>query len=349
MMIKVLVIDDDKLARKGLISIFPFEQYGMTVVGDVQNGRAGLEFLENCEVDLAFVDIDMPEMNGLEFMKESKKRYPDLQFVVLTFYEDFKYAQQALRLGALDYVSKIMLETEDYHQMLTRIVGVMKQKESHVKQMAQTAEFDENLWNQVAEEWKKKYWLYYDQEFVKLCKLSRNISNVLWRIHHLMVWLLRQIECESGFEYAKLPEVDCMDSIIDWIRDWRKNFLNWCQHSESLDYMEACMVKALQYVRDHIDTSLHTEVVAERFGLSRSYFSINFKKLTGVNFHECVRKERMKAAKQLLKDTNKTVLDISQLVGYEDVNYFNKVFLDEEKITPTAYRKEEKFDNMRAL
>ena len=69
----VLIVDDDKLARKGLIAVIDWEQYGLCVVGDVQNGKKALEFLENHPVDLVFTDIDMPEMNGLELMKIRKQ------------------------------------------------------------------------------------------------------------------------------------------------------------------------------------------------------------------------------------------------------------------------------------
>ena len=100
----VLIVDDDKLARKGLIAVIDWEQYGLCVVGDVQNGKKALEFLENHPVDLVFTDIDMPEMNGLELMKICKENYPETDFVIFSVYEDFSFARQALRLGALDYI-----------------------------------------------------------------------------------------------------------------------------------------------------------------------------------------------------------------------------------------------------
>ena len=65
---KVLVVDDDKLARKGLISIMDWGKYGFEVVGDVQNGRKALEYLKDNEVDIVFTDIDMPEIDGIELM-----------------------------------------------------------------------------------------------------------------------------------------------------------------------------------------------------------------------------------------------------------------------------------------
>ena len=115
---KVLVVDDDKLARKGLISIMDWGKYGFEVVGDVQNGRKALEFLKDNEVDIVFTDIDMPEIDGIELMKRCKKEYPEVKFVVFSMYEDFRYAQSALRLGALDYISKISFDGDECDQIL---------------------------------------------------------------------------------------------------------------------------------------------------------------------------------------------------------------------------------------
>jgi two-component system, response regulator YesN len=64
--IRVLIVDDDKLARKGLISIMPWSDHGMVVVGEAANGAKALEFLEQHEVDLMFVDLSMPVMSRHE-------------------------------------------------------------------------------------------------------------------------------------------------------------------------------------------------------------------------------------------------------------------------------------------
>lgn len=101
----VLIVDDDKLARKGLIAIMDWEKYGFKVAGDVQNGRKALEFLRTHPVDIVFTDIDMPEIDGLELMQMCKEEFPDIKFVIFSVYENFSYAQTAIRMGALDYIS----------------------------------------------------------------------------------------------------------------------------------------------------------------------------------------------------------------------------------------------------
>lgn len=103
----VLIVDDDKLARKGLVAIMDWKKYGFEVVGDVQNGRKALEFIRNHPVDIVFTDIDMPEIDGLELMQMCGEEFPEIKFVILSVYENFSYAQTAIRMGALDYISKI--------------------------------------------------------------------------------------------------------------------------------------------------------------------------------------------------------------------------------------------------
>lgn len=120
-MIKVLVVDDDKLVRKGLISAMPWEEFGMRVVGEASNGEKALEFLESQPVDLLVTDLAMPVMSGIELMRAVRERYPGLHTVVLTLHQDFEYIQEALRLGAIDYIAKVQLEQEQFEEVLGRI------------------------------------------------------------------------------------------------------------------------------------------------------------------------------------------------------------------------------------
>ncbi|WP_375105147.1 response regulator [Paenibacillus sp. RS8] len=122
-MIKVLVVDDDKLVRKGLISMMPWQEFDMKVVGEASNGEKALQFLESHSVDLVLTDLGMPVMSGIELMRVLRKRYSELHVVVLTVHQDFEYVQEALRLGAIDYISKVDLdlEKEQLEDMLGRI------------------------------------------------------------------------------------------------------------------------------------------------------------------------------------------------------------------------------------
>jgi two-component system response regulator YesN len=121
-MIKVLVVEDDHLVRRGFIAIMPWFKHGMEVVGETVNGAKALEFLSEHEVDLLITDMAMPVMSGIELMQQVKLLYSHIQIVVLTFHQDFELIQEALRLGALDYIIKVELEYEQMDNVLQRIV-----------------------------------------------------------------------------------------------------------------------------------------------------------------------------------------------------------------------------------
>ncbi|MCK6073278.1 response regulator transcription factor [Paenibacillus silvae] len=120
-MIKVLIVDDDKLVRKGISSAMPWKDFDMEVVGEAGNGQKALEFLQTHPVDLMLTDLAMPVMSGIELMRAAKQLYPGLHIVVLTLHQDFDYIQEALRLGAIDYIAKVQLEKEQFEHVLQRI------------------------------------------------------------------------------------------------------------------------------------------------------------------------------------------------------------------------------------
>lgn len=123
-MLRVLIVDDDFLTRKGLRTLMPWEQHDMCVVGEAENGREALDFLTNNannQVDLVFTDIDMPVMDGIAFIQTAMEIYPDIDFVVLTVHDEFNHVQQALRLGAIDYLPKTQFDSENFDAILDRI------------------------------------------------------------------------------------------------------------------------------------------------------------------------------------------------------------------------------------
>lgn len=144
-MIRVLIVEDDNFARKGLINAMPWEKHGMEVVGDVPNGKAALGFLEKEKADLILSDYSMPVMNGLDLLKAVQEKYPDVLFAMITLYETFDIIQQALRYGAIDYISKLQLEEENYDQVLSnlnKIIVKNKNKKAVTENTIQYCEAD---------------------------------------------------------------------------------------------------------------------------------------------------------------------------------------------------------------
>ncbi|QJD82222.1 response regulator [Cohnella herbarum] len=111
-MYKLLIVDDEALVREAIIEKMDWEQLGFVCIGDCEDGLEALKFIERETPDVVLTDIGMPFMNGLELTSELAKRYPDVKVIILTGYDDFDFAQQALKLQAVDYILKPITASE---------------------------------------------------------------------------------------------------------------------------------------------------------------------------------------------------------------------------------------------
>lgn len=105
-MYKVLLVDDEERMTQGLRRFGPWEETGFAVAGTATSVARALVFLESEPVDLLITDIQMPVQSGLDLIRLAREQCPKTKFVILTAYSEFAYAQEALRLGALDYLTK---------------------------------------------------------------------------------------------------------------------------------------------------------------------------------------------------------------------------------------------------
>lgn len=104
-MIKILIADDHPIVAKGLKSLLD-EQEDMQVLAIANNGKQALEKLAETPADVALLDLNMPEMNGIDTCKAIKEAHPDTQVVVLTSHHQDAMVYPAIKAGALSYLLK---------------------------------------------------------------------------------------------------------------------------------------------------------------------------------------------------------------------------------------------------
>ncbi|MBP5332206.1 MAG: response regulator [Lachnospiraceae bacterium] len=105
-MIRVLVADDENLVRKGIVNDTDWQLIGCEVIAEAANGEEGLQKALELKPDLIVSDIRMPKLDGLQMVEKILEELPKIKVIFLTAYGDFSYAQQAIRLGACDYILK---------------------------------------------------------------------------------------------------------------------------------------------------------------------------------------------------------------------------------------------------
>lgn len=348
-MYKVLIIDDDKLARKGLISMVKWEDYGLTIAGDVANGMQALQFLETSQVDLAFVDLSMPVLSGMDFIRESRQKYPDLKYVILTFHEDFENVQNALRYGVLDYISKLRLEEMDNEEVFARIGRLMQEADEKKGSGAglligdgsamKTEEISYEKMEELRLEWTGGQWIYNDRLFEEMCESLKESHISIRQMERLLMWISQ--EMERSFEVVlRAPWLKERKEGTEWLYFCREKIREEAKTICDYHNLRVCILRAVFFMKENIGTKLSAELVAGKVNMSRSYFSVNFKTMTGETFNDFLKEERLHVAKELLKKNNMKTADLAEMLGYEDYKYFARLFFHKTGMSCLEYAKQ---------
>ena len=105
-MLRTFLVEDEIVVRETIKKMIPWEQYGYELVGEAPDGEVALPMIKNLKPDLLITDIKMPFMDGLTLARLAKKEVPGLKVVILSGYDDFNYAKQAINIGVEDYLLK---------------------------------------------------------------------------------------------------------------------------------------------------------------------------------------------------------------------------------------------------
>lgn len=126
-MIKVLIAEDENLIRKKLLHFIDYDSLGMVVVADVDNGVGGVELIKKYKPDIVLADINMPEKDGLDMIKETLDY--DYIAIIISGYDYFSYAQRALKYGVTDYLLK-PISLDDLNEALLNAREIIYKKRS---------------------------------------------------------------------------------------------------------------------------------------------------------------------------------------------------------------------------
>ena len=125
-MYKMLLVEDEPIVRLALKSLVDWNSYGFDEVLEASNGKKALEIMtDRGDIDIVITDINMPVMNGIEFIEESKKLGGNTEFLVLSAYDDYPLVRSAFKLGINDYILKTEMEPDKIVEM---VMAALKKK-----------------------------------------------------------------------------------------------------------------------------------------------------------------------------------------------------------------------------
>lgn len=134
-MYKILIAEDEWLTRNSLINAIDWRKVNCEVVAGAQDGNEALKYIEELNPEIVISDIKMDEMDGLELCQHISEDFPDIKMILITGYNEFEYAQKAIKLGVKDFISK----PTDPDKLLSAVEIVVQEIELNKMKQAEFA------------------------------------------------------------------------------------------------------------------------------------------------------------------------------------------------------------------
>lgn len=336
-MYKILLVDDEDLEREALRIIISNRIDEVEIVGEASFGEEAIEMSERFDPDMILMDIKMPGMDGLKATEIIKSKDENKVVIIISAYDDFRFAQKAVRVRADDYLLKPVRPDD--------IIGLLKKYKN--KKYSINNSIQELLTN------------IYECNYKKSKDILKEI-----------IEYFREIYTIDNLEYIKKLGKDTANKMINVLKQMGLNYMDICKKSnynQRLSYainiygVAECLqdilgevfdeiIKsktsyknnelncALNYIEKNLKDNITLQDVSKYVNLSNSYLSRLFKKELNINFVKYIALRRIEESKYMLKNTNISINDIAFDMGYNEPNYFCRVFKKIEGLTPTQYR-----------
>lgn len=144
-MLKMVIADDEYLVREGLKAIIDWSKYNIEIIGFAKNGSEALSLCEDIQPDILLTDIRMPHMSGIEVITKLVEQGIETKTVILSGYDDFSYAKNAIELNVENYILK-PIKIEELIKVITKVIDSIEMEKEHtVKFLELKEQLDNNL------------------------------------------------------------------------------------------------------------------------------------------------------------------------------------------------------------
>lgn len=261
-MFNVAIIDDEKWIRKLIIKLMPTGQFPIRIVGEAEDGEEGLELLKRYRPHIVITDIRMPVLSGLDLIQKIKTTLPRSEVIIVSGYDNFEYAQKAVKLGVMDFLLK-PLEKAELHKAIGNAVGNLDKR---------------------------------NQQALEKNNLQRQVKRL-------------------STDFVQLNPGDFSEIKNDKVR------------------------QALKYIHERFSEPISLTSVCDTVVINQSYFSEIFKQEMGIGFNQYLQNLRIEQSAILLRERpDLAVIDIAHISGFQDPNYFCRVFKKHLNLTAQQYR-----------
>jgi len=370
-MTSLLIADDTPIIRSTIAHIVERDQLDFYPVVEAKDGAEAVELARRIKPDLILIDIKMPGLDGLQASAIIRAELPSTKIIFLTAYDEFSYVQQALKLGAVDYLLKpirpgnLTAILSKFHDQIrferqqrplageSRAFGAAAPKatrtpirSSAIDQSADRAAIRSlleqvragdtkaasGILEEIVDRWSA---CYHDRPDILRNMLSETMALEAGAAIGAGAPEAETLDLAHRQVLALLPTND-----FAAMRGWALRSLGELIIAAPAPGTDQVVQQALDYIlqnQHRADISLAE--VADAVSLSPSHLTHVLKDKDGVGYKQFLTASRIETAKKLLHRTNLTIDAVAEQVGYQNTTNFYRLFQRETGLTPAAYRR----------
>ncbi|UQZ82042.1 putative response regulatory protein [Paenibacillus konkukensis] len=334
-MYQVMVVEDEQWIRGAVVKMVEKLGGAFEVAAEAGNGEEALQAIYQVWPTIVITDIMMPVQDGLWLVREIAERRLPVITIILTGYNEFEYARQALRYDVSDFLLKPVLEEE-----LSKALEKAKERIPQFHKLRQYYLGIQLYFDKITEYDAQS--LFEEQgglvsRIINAADLQESEKNVLLRTFSGKYNELIQ-SMQPG--YARIPAAaggraeEIRAHFLKLTEEWLQ-----CYNAMTSGEMRQIIRKVCDYLQAHYHEELSVSDMTQRFHISVSQFSLLFKKYTGQSFINYLNALRVQQAKLLLVDGERKVYEVAEQVGFQSLPHFNRVFKQMTGQSPKEYRK----------
>lgn len=333
-MYKILIADDDALMRE-VLKIMISKVEGFEVVYSVGNGEEAVEICEINEIDIVFMDIMMPGESGIECSKKIYSHNPNIIIFIVSSYDNFDFAIEALNTKVKAYISKpvsfIQIKNllEDY-----KAENKFKIDEKYIYNY-------DYIFSIIKENDFRRMYYEIPNIIENISSEGNEINLVKEKIIKIGQKLIDSLELSKS-ESKNVEDIFPINNF--WMKDkryfefWLFDVTNYVFQKNSIN-KNNIFKNVFDYIEDHIEEYFGLNEITNNCAVSQGYLSRIFKRQFNVSVMEYLHMRKINIAKNYFCFTDLSITDVSFKLGYNESSYFSKVFKKYENITIYKYKR----------
>ncbi len=330
-MTTILLVEDEYLERMAIRKLLETHRPQYQVVGEAENGRDAIRLAEELQPSIILMDIKMPILSGIDAAKELQGKV-DAKIIFLTAHNEFEYAREGIRLQVSDYLLK-PIRQKKLLQVLDFLAQDGERERQKAKEMSIIGDIKKadivsihNMLSSRLDELEEGDYPRFRQEVEEeILQMSEEVPKDLGDRWKLSVEEMRKMTGLELWVYSLL-----------WFLDQMEYYF----YEERKKTEGGSLYLSLQYIELHLRDKLNLTILAKEVGFSTSYYSRIFKEDQNRTLTDYIQMRRIFYSEILLKHTELTVNEIAEDCGFNEANYFSRVFKERRGISPTDFREE---------